>query len=368
MVEAEDTSCVYGLRHQARSLTPVASADKSKFLVGSLGAKNNVVCLLEYDDELNTATSMLFDHADEIWDIASCPADEDVLLTCHSPVSTRRAAKQATIWRKHSDDGHSGSLQSLATLDHAAEKARWGRDGLSLISFDKTALYHTQVDASYTSAKSLRTIDASTLFAHDDTSVACVQNVVWNPHSTEVVAVGAQSMGGWDLRSGQSTFLRRDAHASTIRALDYNANKPHHLATGGDDAKVRLWDTRQLNDPLLVLDGHTHWVWSVGFNKFHDQILLSSGSDTSVQLHSVVSVSSAANMDHDTTDSDDEYSMESQSKQQDRLIATYDQHEDSVYAVAWSAADTWTFASLSYAGRVVISQVPTREKFKIMGV
>lgn len=52
----------------------------------------------------------------------------------------------------------------------------------------------------------------------------------------------------------------------------------------------------------------------------------------------------------------------------DGLICTYDQHEDSVYASVWSTADTWTFASLSYAGRVVISQVPTGEKFKILGV
>jgi WD40 repeat protein len=55
-------------------------------------------------------------------------------------------------------------------------------------------------------------------------------------------------------------------------------------------------------------------------------------------------------------------------KPTDGLIYTYDQHEDSVYKVAWSPADTWTFASISYAGRVVISQVPTNEKFKILGV
>jgi WD40 repeat protein len=55
-------------------------------------------------------------------------------------------------------------------------------------------------------------------------------------------------------------------------------------------------------------------------------------------------------------------------KPTDGLICTYDQHEDSVYAVEWSPADTWTFASLSYAGRIIINQVPTGEKFKILGV
>lgn len=46
------------------------------------------------------------------------------------------------------------------------------------------------------------------------------------------------------------------------------------------------------------------------------------------------------------------------------VIQTYDDHEDSVYAVEWSAADFWTFASLSYDGRLVINKVPRSVKYK----
>jgi WD40 repeat protein len=52
----------------------------------------------------------------------------------------------------------------------------------------------------------------------------------------------------------------------------------------------------------------------------------------------------------------------------DGFIKAYDQHEDSVYSVAWSHSDIWVFASLSYDGRVVINRVPTSEKFKILGI
>lgn len=45
-------------------------------------------------------------------------------------------------------------------------------------------------------------------------------------------------------------------------------------------------------------------------------------------------------------------------KQEDALIKTFEEHEDSVYSVAWGAATTWLFASLSYDGRVVINYVP----------
>ncbi|TPX54443.1 hypothetical protein SeMB42_g00262 [Synchytrium endobioticum] len=34
-------------------------------------------------------------------------------------------------------------------------------------------------------------------------------------------------------------------------------------------------------------------------------------------------------------------------KPTDGVVATYDQHEDSVYSVAWSSGDPWIFASLS---------------------
>ena len=34
--------------------------------------------------------------------------------------------------------------------------------------------------------------------------------------------------------------------------------------------------------------------------------------------------------------------------------------------VAWSSVDPWTFASLSYDGRISIHQVPSQVKYKIL--
>lgn len=45
---------------------------------------------------------------------------------------------------------------------------------------------------------------------------------------------------------------------------------------------------------------------------------------------------------------------------------TYDEHEDSVYGLAWSAADPWLFASMSYDGRLVVNKVPKNIKYKIL--
>ena len=52
----------------------------------------------------------------------------------------------------------------------------------------------------------------------------------------------------------------------------------------------------------------------------------------------------------------------------DGLLKSFDDHEESVYAAAWSGADPWTFASLSYDGRLVINNVPREAKFKILNL
>lgn len=114
---------------------------------------------------------------------------------------------------------------------------------------------------------------------------------------------------------------------------------------------------RKLSSPLKILTSHTHWVWSVKYNKFHDQLLLSSGTDSSVNLWSIVSISSAPLGELEDPVNE---------KEGDKLIKTYDEHEDSVYSISWSSYDAWVFASLSHDGRVVINHVPPAEKYKIL--
>jgi EARP and GARP complex-interacting protein 1 len=50
----------------------------------------------------------------------------------------------------------------------------------------------------------------------------------------------------------------------------------------------------------------------------------------------------------------------------DVKVRSYDDHEESVYSVAWSAADPFVFVSVSYDGRVVLNHVPSTEKYKVL--
>ena len=157
-----------------------------------------------------------------------------------------------------------------------------------------------------------------------------------------------------------SSFSIENAHSQMIRDLDLNPNKQYYLASCSDDCKVKFWDTRNTKECLMNRSDHSHWVWSIRYNNFHDQLVLTSSSDSRVILSNIASLSSEP---YGHLEDDEESEKEPDT---DRVISTFEEHEDSVYAVEWSSVDPWIFASLSYDGRLVLNRVPRVEKYKIL--
>jgi WD40 repeat protein len=201
----------------------------------------------------------------------------------------------------------------------------------------------------------------------------------WDMHHSSKLAVAqAGSVLGFDLRdSGTAAALNiPGAHTGRIRDIDYNPNKPYCMMTCGDDCAVRFWDLRHTGASLCTLRGHSHWVWTSRYNPFHDQLVLSAGTDATVSLWRVSSISSAPLLDIDPDDEDmddpaaaegkSRADMGSQAAEMDALVNSFSEHEESVYAVSWSLSDAWTFASVSFDGRMVINHVPSAEKYKIL--
>ena len=63
--------------------------------------------------------------------------------------------------------------------------------------------------------------------------------------------------------------------------------------TGGDDGSVRFWDVRSPGVPIAArTNDHSHWIWSLRYNQFHDQLILTSSSDGQVVLSCMTSISS----------------------------------------------------------------------------
>jgi len=173
----------------------------------------------------------------------------------------------------------------------------------------------------------------------------------------------------WDLRSQAQVASVSSAHRMPVRDLNFSTQHAFHLVSAGDDCKVRIWDTRklgpssqqQMNEPVKDLGGkHSHWVWQARINPFHDELLLSSSSDCQVILWHVP-------LRPDATGSPSTPGTRQGPLLRDPPAAhCFDEHDDSVYSVAWSASDPWLFASLSYDGRVVVNRVPNPIKYKIL--
>lgn len=200
-------------------------------------------------------------------------------------------------------------------------------------------------------------------------------------------------------------WIIEDQRCNRVRSVDFNPNSQYYLASGGDDCRANFWDLRKTSTPALHLQTHTHWIWSIRFNPFHDQLALSAGSDARVALMRAQSIASEpfgqmADLDDEEeedekntlggTNSNDETDAtkaseieENESKMaagrdtpsrkkpkeskqlRDEVIMVYEEHDDSVYAAEW-ASDPWIFASLGYESRLVINKVPKAEKLNIL--
>eukprot|EP00743_Colponemidia_sp_Colp-15_P002149 GILK01002331.1.p1 GENE.GILK01002331.1~~GILK01002331.1.p1 ORF type:complete len:364 (+),score=57.69 GILK01002331.1:43-1092(+) len=347
-------AAVYGLRYQSRCMSALmGDQDRHCFLVGTQSLRDeNEVHLIEYqEDNHEIVCEGVYRHPNEIWSITACPSDPKLLFTTFNA----GAEYKAKLWRIP-EQGDGAALVELAELEGHTGTPRcvlWEPNGEAdqVVSVDENILRLWQLDAGNTSAKETGTISVGDL---QRLTTAC-----WDPHHQKQIAtVSDVALKGWDLRSMKSTHTVETASGQSIRDVDYNPNKPYHLVTGGDDCKIRFWDFRKPSKPLKVMSGHSHWVWNVKYNRFHDQLVLSSSTDSFVNLWRVVSISSAP------------LAMEAEAlkdtKDGDILIKTFEEHEDSVYSVTWSCCDAWIFASLSYDGRVAINHVPPAEKYKIL--
>lgn len=404
----DESSVIYGLEFPSRTLAAQkAESEAIRFFVGTQCLRENQIHLVEYDDDINVVNKTVFPFDDEIWVLSPATSRADVVATICDKVVESRVVSCASLWRVPGLETSSGSnggesqssvqggdygdarLLKLLDLDTSSygtnpTTALWhpgGEDKCVTLVDDRVLLNDVAIQSSNTS-NSASVVAASAVNEKSHKSHLDPRSKLttgeWNPHhnSTSIATANDNHIRGWDLRSMKTTWTVENAHAQLIRDLDFNPNKQYVIASCGDDCKAKFWDVRKTNEALLVIAQHSHWIWSIKYNNFHDQLLLTSSSDSRVMLHNASSVSSepAGHSSHSDDDDDDdvdlddsfEASHKSSDPLEDGVLATYEEHEDSVYAVDWSAADPWVFASLSYDGRLVINRVSRNFKYRIL--
>ncbi|XP_044476102.1 WD repeat-containing protein DWA2-like isoform X2 [Mangifera indica] len=335
----------YGLKYQARCISDVkADTDHTSFLAGTLSLKeeNEVHLLRLSSGGTELICEGLFSHPNEIWDLCSCPFDQRIFSTVFSSGESYGAA----IWQVPELCGqlNSPQLERIAELDAHVGKINcilWWPSGRheKLISIDEENLFLWNLDCSKKAAQ-VQSKESSGMLHY-------LSGGAWDPHDANSVAATCESsVQFWDLWTMKKTNSIERAH---VRNVDYDTKKKHILVTAADEDGIHIWDLRKLKVPIQELPGHAHWAWTVSCNPEFDGLLLSAGTDSTVNLW-LTSTSSGGDLPSES-------SIESPTQRANPLVSSYSDYEDSVYGLAWSSREPWIFASLSYDGRVVIESV-----------
>lgn len=334
-----------------------------RFFIATQSLKpNNQIHLVELNEETSALEAKVFSHPlGEVWKMSSSPHDSRILSTCYSTQKGSQIVMQTALLKIPENYKETETGQEFLLFEDS-EILNTEAYGLDV----KTTEFHptdSNLLASIVDGKILifnRTESKTKVIAElNAKNSPKFTSGKWSQHNqgNQFIALQECSVKSYDIREpNHCAWTIEDAHGQLVRDLDCNPNKQCHIVTGGDDGSIKIWDYRNIKEPVFARNDHSHWIWNVRFNTFHDQLILSSSSDCKVLLTCAGTVSSEMAGEED----------EVKEKLADGLLQTFEQHEDSVYCVEWSSADPWVFASLSYDGRMILSKVPKQYKYQIL--
>lgn len=356
---------VYFCRQPARCVVPVpggGDAGRHRFMVGTCALQQrNEIHSVEFLEDTNEIVGrQILAHEDEVWLLAVSPSDGRNLLT----YSNGREGSAMRLWRVPPPDGDA-ALQLTGTLT----------DDEQPLTSVRSALWdpHSEGNVVVADAVKVRVFQGASGGARFTQLLAlsvgqrCSAAVIDPHHAQQVSTVDDTHLKTWDLRSGRLAHKRDGAHLFGARDVDYNPNAPYQVLTAGEDAAIRFWDLRQLKTCRRQLSGgHHHWITRARFNAHHDQLVLSSGTDSAVCLWRAGTVASAPLGAGDDAAEVEGSEGGAGARPPDGLIRRYEEHEDSCYSCCWSLSDAWVFASVSFDGKLVVNRVPGEEKYRIL--
>eukprot|EP01095_Lingulamoeba_sp_RSL-Kostka_P000635 TRINITY_DN1091_c0_g1_i1.p1 TRINITY_DN1091_c0_g1~~TRINITY_DN1091_c0_g1_i1.p1 ORF type:complete len:373 (-),score=73.71 TRINITY_DN1091_c0_g1_i1:42-1160(-) len=356
-------STIYGLNYKGRALSSLKSEEsRSIFLIGTTSLNNfNEIHMIEVTEEsenlLQVTQLNVFPHENEIWDISTSPENGSLMIVTYNKISENGTTKRGTVYNI---DYESSKLSPIYELPvDNIQCTDFHPVGRKFASLDINSLQLWNISESSVVKDFEFNIVDNLNSKNSISNESKFTNGSWDPHFTNRYALIEHSdIHCVDIKSNQVCWSVNDAHSQLqVRDIDFNPYKPYNFCSGGDDCSIALWDYRKCNKPINRIQHHSHWVWNVKYNPNHDQLLLSSSTDSFVHLWNIEKTSSS---------SPSSSSKITEEMYNTNLIKTYDEHEDSVYSLCWSNADPWIFISLSYDGRAVVSSVPNEEQDKIL--
>ncbi|XP_065676405.1 nucleoporin Nup43 [Hydra vulgaris] len=104
--------------------------------------------------------------------------------------------------------------------------------------------------------------------------------------STELVSINSTGqLKLWDIRQQKldkpEKVLALSGNACPLLSVDKHPNQSHIVVTGHGDGVVGIWDIRQENGPVTLVDAHEAEVWTVMFHPLYPDNLFTCSQDGS---------------------------------------------------------------------------------------
>lgn len=113
---------------------------------------------------------------------------------------------------------------------------------------------------------------------------ASIEDVQFSPHQPYVIGTASvdKSLRFWDTRMSKKNppIIVENAHDSDVNVLSWNHINDHLIASGGDDNRIKVWDTAMIgNGPVANIKWHTGPINCLMWDPFEESQLAAGSED-----------------------------------------------------------------------------------------
>jgi hypothetical protein len=201
----------------------------------------------------------------------------------------------------HTSDSDAGPINSAALLTLTSNHILTTYDAHTYQPIYNTSIIESNTNTTTTTSKCVYTFPKARWDPHNPNNIA-----ISNGTSLLFIDLRCSSSNSTNTTTTSNNNSIHSAHRLPITDFDYNPNKPNTIATVGQDSLLLFWDLRYTSSSSqpsfskpskIVRGGHLHYATTVRYNPYHDQLIVTGGSDGMINLWRISSISSAPLMD-----------------------------------------------------------------------